>query len=414
MERDSFDLSQFPDAALQYTSFGGSQCALPFLTDAYGLYYNVDMFEEAGITEPPTTLSELADVAKQLTVFAPDGSIERAGIVMATGYYETTVLTMGSMFGVEWYSEDGTESAIDDDPNWTAVLRVAEGLHRRRLRRGGLPDGRRPSRAVRRRQGDEFSTRTTSRRPRRDEPGRRVAHGVHRGRGAGPQLRDGAVPGARRPGGEYGSRRRSAARSSASRGVGQSRGGVAAAAVHGHRHRTRWSYMANNVRNVPTTIAALESPDLDVNAAVPDVPGHLPEPGLALQAASAIGSADQTTLADFAAKWQAGAATDLQGGLQQVAQQIDDQLAQAAAERRTTSAARAEVAGIAAGAGVIRRRPRRRNLKRGLTMLLFMSPWIIGFGVLILVSDALEPLLLVHEVRPALGDPSGSGCRTTG
>jgi multiple sugar transport system permease protein len=36
------------------------------------------------------------------------------------------------------------------------------------------------------------------------------------------------------------------------------------------------------------------------------------------------------------------------------------------------------------GASVIRRRPRRRNVKRGLTILLFMSPWIAGFFFLIL------------------------------
>jgi multiple sugar transport system permease protein len=36
------------------------------------------------------------------------------------------------------------------------------------------------------------------------------------------------------------------------------------------------------------------------------------------------------------------------------------------------------------GAGIDRRRPRRRNLKRGLTVLLFMSPWIAGFLLLIL------------------------------
>ena len=34
-----------------YTSFEGKQCALPMLTDAYGLYYNTDMFAEAGIID---------------------------------------------------------------------------------------------------------------------------------------------------------------------------------------------------------------------------------------------------------------------------------------------------------------------------------------------------------------------------
>jgi multiple sugar transport system substrate-binding protein len=90
-------------------------------------------------------------------------------------------------------------------------------------------------------------------------------------------------------------------------------------------------YMANNVRNVPTTIAALESPELDVTPQFQTFLDIFQHPGSHYKQHSAIGSADQTTLADFAARWQAGTATDLEGGLQQVAQQIDDQLAQAAA-----------------------------------------------------------------------------------
>jgi multiple sugar transport system permease protein len=39
---------------------------------------------------------------------------------------------------------------------------------------------------------------------------------------------------------------------------------------------------------------------------------------------------------------------------------------------------------VHAGAGAIVRRPRRRNLKKSLTVLLFMSPWVVGFVGLIL------------------------------
>jgi multiple sugar transport system permease protein len=40
--------------------------------------------------------------------------------------------------------------------------------------------------------------------------------------------------------------------------------------------------------------------------------------------------------------------------------------------------------GIASAAGEIERRPRKRNVKRGVTVLLFMSPWILGFLLLLL------------------------------
>ncbi len=118
MEATGFDTSQFPASATEYTSFGGSTCALPFLTDAYGLYYNTDKFEAANITEPPKTTSELVDMAKKLTVFNDDGSIKVAGYVPYMAYYENNVVTISTMFNARWYSDDGTTAAVNTDPAW--------------------------------------------------------------------------------------------------------------------------------------------------------------------------------------------------------------------------------------------------------------------------------------------------------
>ena len=67
MQQSELDTSIFPDSVTRYTSYGGSQCALPFLTDAMGLYYNKDLLAKHGFTEPPTTMSELTEMAKELT-----------------------------------------------------------------------------------------------------------------------------------------------------------------------------------------------------------------------------------------------------------------------------------------------------------------------------------------------------------
>ena len=40
MQKDKMSISQFAPATLSYTKVAGKQCALPSLTDAYGLYYN--------------------------------------------------------------------------------------------------------------------------------------------------------------------------------------------------------------------------------------------------------------------------------------------------------------------------------------------------------------------------------------
>ena len=122
IQQSNFDLSQIPQGALAFTSYGGSQCALPFLTDTYGLYYNVDMLKKAGISDPPKTLSQLVDDAKKLTVKNPDGSIKVAGFVPWFGYYEFTPLNLSIMFNADWYNADGTKSAVASDPAWKTML----------------------------------------------------------------------------------------------------------------------------------------------------------------------------------------------------------------------------------------------------------------------------------------------------
>ena len=81
MQSSGVSISDFAPAAITYTNYGGKQCALPSLTDAYGLYYNKQMFADAGIASPPKTMDELMADAKKLTVKNSDGSIKVAGFV---------------------------------------------------------------------------------------------------------------------------------------------------------------------------------------------------------------------------------------------------------------------------------------------------------------------------------------------
>jgi multiple sugar transport system substrate-binding protein len=320
MEQTDFDLSQFPDAALQYTSYAGSQCALPFLTDAYGLYWNQDMFDKAGINEPPRTLSELVDDAKKLTVFNPDGSIKVAGFVPWFGYYEFTTVQMGNLFNASWYSEDGSESAVATDPAWKQMFEWQKkfvdfyGADNLRQFVAGA--------------GDEFST----------------AHDMYTGRIAmnlDGEWRTAFIEN-EKPDLNYGTAPMPVPDDQADNyGMGQI-GGTIIGMPRGSPHPAEaWLllqymatdtntlvYMANNVRNVPTTHAALESPDLDVTPQFQTFLDVFENPLSHYKESSAIGSADQDILSSFAEKWQVGD-EQLDSGLQQAAQQINDQLAQA-------------------------------------------------------------------------------------
>jgi multiple sugar transport system substrate-binding protein len=115
----------FPPAALKYTSYRGTQCSLPLLTDAYGLYYNKDMFAAAHISSPPKTLSEFEADVHKLTQFNPDGSIKVAGFVPLSTFYENPNLYNGLPWGTTWYTADG-KSAFASDPMWAQMMQWAK------------------------------------------------------------------------------------------------------------------------------------------------------------------------------------------------------------------------------------------------------------------------------------------------
>src|SRR3954471_20201293 len=48
IDRDKVDVNRLNATTRQYTEYDGKRCAMPFLADAYGIYYNKDMFAKAG------------------------------------------------------------------------------------------------------------------------------------------------------------------------------------------------------------------------------------------------------------------------------------------------------------------------------------------------------------------------------
>jgi multiple sugar transport system substrate-binding protein len=320
IEQDKLDLSQFPPSVFKYTKYGDSQCAFPFLTDAYGLYYNKDMFEKAGITEPPKTMSELTEDAKKLTVFNADGSIKVAGLVPWMGYYETNPVTYGVQFGAEWYDASTTHSALATDPRWQELLTWQKDLvdfygadNLNKFVAG---------------QGDEFSTN-------QDFETGRVAMNLD-GEWRTAFIADEA------PNLNYGTAPFPVADDQADRyGVGQI-GGTIIGIPKGAPHPAEaWLlirymatdtntlvYMANHASNVPTTLAALSSPDLQVSDQFRTFLDIFQNPDSTYKGNTAIGAADQEIFSAFLEKWQAGKATDMEAGLQDAAKQIDAQLAQ--------------------------------------------------------------------------------------
>jgi multiple sugar transport system substrate-binding protein len=128
MQADNINFdSTFPASVKTYTNYQGKQCALPMLTDAYGLYYNKDLLAKAGFDGPPKTLSQLSDMARKLTTFNADGSIKTIGFDPLSNFYEGYNIYLGNSWGAQWY--DGSGNAMfGSDPAWQQMLQWDKDL----------------------------------------------------------------------------------------------------------------------------------------------------------------------------------------------------------------------------------------------------------------------------------------------
>ena len=189
MKADGMSINDFAPAAITYTNSSGKQCALPSLTDAFGLYYNKDMFAKAGIAGPPKTMDELMADAKKLTVRNPDGTIKVAGFVPLNQWEELGPGDLANAWGAKWFDSSG-KPQLAEDPGWAAAFMLAAPADRLvRLRQ---------HHQVLRRQHEQRvqSQQRVRERQGGDDVRRRVANGVHQARQASNlQLRHRAVPG---------------------------------------------------------------------------------------------------------------------------------------------------------------------------------------------------------------------------
>lgn len=71
----------WPEFAVEHArTEDGALYSLPWITSPKMMFYNLDMFEKAGITEPPKTVDEMMEMAEQLTILDDDDNIVTQGI----------------------------------------------------------------------------------------------------------------------------------------------------------------------------------------------------------------------------------------------------------------------------------------------------------------------------------------------
>ncbi len=116
MEDDGVPRTDFYEQALMELSSDGKLYGLPLTVDARALFYNKTIFAEKGLN-PPTTWDEIADVAKQLTIWEGD-KLVRSGFSLAdVGLFNMTLQQAGG----QMLSEDGTKPTFNS-PEGLEVL----------------------------------------------------------------------------------------------------------------------------------------------------------------------------------------------------------------------------------------------------------------------------------------------------
>ncbi|MFI9200310.1 ABC transporter substrate-binding protein [Streptomyces sp. NPDC053048] len=312
----------FPRTLLGYTSYRGVQCALPLLADAYGMYYNRDAFDRAGITRPPRTISEFKDAAVRLTERAGDGSYRQLGFMPNFRFY----LNSPDRFFAQWgprYFDDKGKARLSREPAAREFLTFQRELI-------SALGGYGPLENFRTGFGDEMSSQNAF------LTGKVAMHldGEWRGlmlKEAGPKFRWATAP---MPVPD-------------DRADTYGRGyltGTVIGVAHSSKHRNAaWELVkflttdteqvvafANAIHNVPSTKAALASPGLDADPAFRTFLAIARHPHSTGMPPSVNGGQYILSLQDFAYDVEAGRVRDLDKGLRRLDRRIDDDNLQSA------------------------------------------------------------------------------------
>jgi ABC-type glycerol-3-phosphate transport system substrate-binding protein len=122
LKRDRFDLAGFAAPVLEEaTGFDGKPYGLPSSVDDRLLYWNKDLFAQAGLDpeQPPATWDQLRDCALRLTRRGPGGGLEQLGFHPADG--QATLHPFAWQNGGSFQSGDGKAATLPLAPNQDAL-----------------------------------------------------------------------------------------------------------------------------------------------------------------------------------------------------------------------------------------------------------------------------------------------------
>lgn len=118
---------EMPSGMLAAHSFGGKLTAIPFRHATHGLHYNTALMAERGVSEPPRTVEQLAEVAEKLTYTRSDGT-KVYGLVINLDDPSTPIDWVRG-FGGEFIT--GDYKVVVDQPGAVRAVTVLRDLFRK-------------------------------------------------------------------------------------------------------------------------------------------------------------------------------------------------------------------------------------------------------------------------------------------
>ncbi len=110
-------LGSFYPALMENGKVGGKTYGVPFQRSTIVMYYNKDMFREAGLDpeKPPTSWEELAEVGTALTRKNADGNVDQWGaMIPSTGYAYWMFGALTKQQGQVLMNQEGNETYFND------------------------------------------------------------------------------------------------------------------------------------------------------------------------------------------------------------------------------------------------------------------------------------------------------------